>query len=91
MRMERQLTPIQMPHVDMDEVKNGRKAFTKEEWMDILLRSTGMEPDKLSDRATIYIRIENCVSHYAMIYLLIIQVEKNIMQMLFQAGLGEAI
>ena len=47
----RKLTPIQMPHVDMDEVKNGRKAFTKEEWMDILLRSTGMEPDKLSDRA----------------------------------------
>lgn len=46
----RKLTPIQMPHVDMDEVKNGRKAFTKEEWMDILLRSTGMEPDKLSDR-----------------------------------------
>ena len=29
----------------MDEVKNGRKeAFTKEEWMDIFLRSTGMEP-----------------------------------------------
>ena len=47
----RKLTPIQMPHVDMDEVKNGRKAFTKEEWLDILLRSTGMEPDKLSDRA----------------------------------------
>lgn len=47
----RNLTPIQMPHVDMDEVKNGRKAFTKKEWMDILLRSTGMEPDKLSDRA----------------------------------------
>ena len=46
----RKLTPIQMPHVDMDEVKNGRKAFTKEEWMDILLRSTGMEPDKLYDR-----------------------------------------
>ena len=34
----RKLTPIQMPHVDMDEVKNGRKAFAKEEWMDILLR-----------------------------------------------------
>lgn len=34
----RKLTPIQMPHVDMDEVKNGRMAFTKEEWMDILLR-----------------------------------------------------
>lgn len=46
----RKLTPIQMPHIDMDEVKNGRKAFTKEEWMDILLRSTGMEPDKFSMR-----------------------------------------
>ena len=47
----RKLTPIQMPHVDMDEVKNGRKAFTKEEWMDVLLRSTGLEPDKFSERA----------------------------------------
>ncbi len=46
----RKLTPIQMPHVDMDEVKNGRKAFTKDEWIDILLRSIGMEPDRLSDR-----------------------------------------
>ncbi len=46
----RKLTPIQMPHVDMDEVKNGRKAFTKNEWIDIMLRSTGMEPEKLSTR-----------------------------------------
>ena len=47
----RKLTPIQMPHVDMDEVKNGRKAFTKDEWMDILLRSTGLEPERFSERA----------------------------------------
>ena len=46
----RKLTPIQMPHIDLDEVKNGRKAFTKEEWITILLRSTGMEPDKFTDR-----------------------------------------
>ena len=46
----RKLTPIQMPHVDMDEVRNGRKAFTKNEWMDILLRSTGMEPESFSKR-----------------------------------------
>jgi ATP-dependent Lon protease len=46
----RKLTPIQMPHIDMDEVKNGRKAFTKDEWMDVLIRSTGMEPDKFSNR-----------------------------------------
>ncbi len=47
----RKLTPIQMPHVDMDEVRNGRKAFTKDEWMDILLRSTGLEPESFSERA----------------------------------------
>ena len=46
----RKLTPIQMPHIDLDEVKNGRKAFSKEEWITILLRSTGMEPDKFTDR-----------------------------------------
>ena len=46
----RKLTPIQMPHVDMDEYREGRKAFTKEEWMDVLLRSTGMEPDALTYR-----------------------------------------
>ena len=46
----RKLTPIQMPHIDLDEVKNGRKAFTKEEWITILLRSTGMEADKFTDR-----------------------------------------
>ena len=46
----RKLTPVQMPHVDIDELKQGRKAFTKEEWMDILLRSIGMEPNMLSER-----------------------------------------
>jgi len=44
------LTPIQMPHVDIDELKRGRKAFTQEEWMDIMLRSIGMEPDALKLR-----------------------------------------
>jgi ATP-dependent Lon protease len=44
------LTPIQMPHVDMDEIKNGRRAFTRDEWMTVLLRSTGMEPDKFTER-----------------------------------------
>ena len=46
----RKVTPIQMPHVDMDEIKSGRKAFTKDEWISVLLRSTGMEPDKFIDR-----------------------------------------
>lgn len=46
----RKLTPIQMPHVDIVDLKEGRKAFSKEEWMDVMLRSVGMEPDKLSER-----------------------------------------
>lgn len=46
----RKLTPIQMPHVDIGELKAGRKAFTQEEWMDVLLRSIGMEPDMLDNR-----------------------------------------
>ena len=46
----RKLTPIQMPHVDLEDLKEGRKAFTKEEWMDVILRSMGMEPDALNER-----------------------------------------
>lgn len=44
------LMPIQMPHLEIEEVKAGRKHFTQDEWMDVLLRSTGMEPDKLTTR-----------------------------------------
>ena len=39
-----------MPHVDIEELKQGRKVFTKEEWMDVMLRSIGMEPDTLTER-----------------------------------------
>lgn len=46
----RKLTPIQMPHVDIEELKQGRRAFTQEEWIDVMLRSIGMEPDTLSTR-----------------------------------------
>lgn len=46
----RKLNPIQMPHVDIEELKQGRKAFTQDEWMDVLLRSIGMEPDSLTYR-----------------------------------------
>ena len=46
----RKLTPIQMPHVDIEDLKQGRKAFTKDEWIDVLLRSIGMEPEELTYR-----------------------------------------
>lgn len=46
----RKLTPIQMPHIDIGDLKQGRSAFTKVEWIDVLMRSIGMEPDELNDR-----------------------------------------
>ncbi|NMA18731.1 MAG: protease Lon-related BREX system protein BrxL [Clostridiaceae bacterium] len=46
----RRITPIQMPSLDLSEVIQGRQQFTKEEWIDVVLRSTGMEPGKLSER-----------------------------------------
>lgn len=44
------LTPIQMPHIDIDELKSGRADFTRDEWIDVILRSTGMEPGELNNR-----------------------------------------
>ncbi|ADL05330.1 protease Lon-related BREX system protein BrxL [Lacrimispora saccharolytica] len=46
----RKLTPIQMPHIELDEIKQARREFTKEEWLNVLIRSTGMESDKFSTR-----------------------------------------
>lgn len=44
------LKPIQMPNMDLNEILEGRKSFTKEEWIDVLIRSTGMEPTHLEER-----------------------------------------
>jgi len=44
------LQPIQMPNMDINEVFEGRKQFTKNEWIDVLIRSTGMEPTQLEER-----------------------------------------
>ena len=43
------LNPIQMPNLDLDEIMEGRKNFTKEEWIDVLIRSIGMEPTNLEE------------------------------------------
>lgn len=44
------LKPIQMPNMDLNEVFEGRKKFTKQEWIDVLVRSSGMEPTQLEER-----------------------------------------
>lgn len=44
------LKPIQMPNMDVNEVFEGRRAFDKDQWIDVLLRSIGMEPQNLEKR-----------------------------------------
>ncbi len=46
-----ELKPIQMPNMDMQALFDGRRAFTDEQWIDALIRSTGMEPGNFKERA----------------------------------------
>ena len=46
----RDLKPIQMPNLELEELFQGRRAFTEEQWIDVLLRSTGMEPTNFTER-----------------------------------------
>jgi ATP-dependent Lon protease len=41
------LTPIQLPNLDLQEIMTGRKYLTKDEWIDVLIRSIGLEPTQL--------------------------------------------
>ncbi len=45
-----ELKPIQMPNLDLETVFEGRKAFTESQWIDVLLRSTGLEPTNFEER-----------------------------------------
>lgn len=44
------LRPIQLSRFDFDGYMQGRKAFTRDEWLDAILRSVGLEPSKISTR-----------------------------------------
>ncbi len=46
----RDLKPIQMPNMDMEELFQARRSFTEGQWIDALLRSTGMEPTNFNER-----------------------------------------
>ena len=45
-----EVKPIQMPGMDLEELFQGRRAFTEQQWIDVLLRSTGMEPTNFDER-----------------------------------------
>ena len=48
------LKPIQLPNLDATEMIDKRKEFTTEEWIAMLLRSEGMEPDALSEKEKLH-------------------------------------
>lgn len=48
------LTPIQMPNLDLDEMVAQRKRFSRDEWLDMILRSAGYEPSALSEKERLH-------------------------------------
>ena len=66
------LKPIQMPNLDLDEIRNSRSEFTKEEWMALLLRSAGYEPDELSEKEKL---------HYLLRFVPFIQKNYNLVEL----------
>ncbi len=45
------LKPIQISGIDLDEYKQIRKEFSKQEWVDLLMQSLGLNPEEFSDRS----------------------------------------
>lgn len=45
------LKPIQVSGIDLAEFKEARKQFTKEEWLNVLMQSIGLNPEEFSNRS----------------------------------------
>lgn len=48
------LRPIQLARFDFERYKEGRSEFSRDEWLDVILRSVGLEPSKLSHRVKLH-------------------------------------
>ena len=48
------LRPIQLSRFDFQRYIEGRKEFTRDEWIDVILRSVGLEPSKLNPRMKLH-------------------------------------
>lgn len=48
------LRPIQLARFDFERYKEGRAQFSRDEWLDVILRSVGLEPAKLSHRVKMH-------------------------------------
>ena len=66
------LKPIQMPNLDLDEIKEARCNFTKDEWISLLLRSAGYEPSELTNKQKL---------HYLLRFVPFIQKNYNLVEL----------
>ncbi len=66
------LKPIQMPNLDLDEIKEARENFTKDEWIALMLRSAGYEPDELTQKEKM---------HYLLRFVPFIQKNYNLVEL----------
>jgi ATP-dependent Lon protease len=48
------LRPIQLSRFDFERYEQGRTAFTRDEWIAVILRSVGLEPGKLTPRVRLH-------------------------------------
>lgn len=48
------LRPIQLSRFDFEQYAEGRRAFTRDEWLDAIMRSVGLEPSKLTKRVKLH-------------------------------------
>ncbi|GGC16563.1 ATP-dependent Lon protease [Marivita lacus] len=48
------LRPIQLSRFDFQQYTNGRSEFTRDDWINIIMRSVGLEPSKLSQRVKMH-------------------------------------
>lgn len=59
--------PIQVSRMDLEEVKDGRRQFTRDEWRNLLLQSVGFDPSHFSDREKLLLLtrlLPMCESNY---------------------------
>lgn len=66
------LKPIQMPNLDIDDFRDQRQEFTKDEWIDVLLRSAGYEPGELEFKQKL---------HYLLRFVPMIQKNYNLVEL----------
>lgn len=66
------LKPIQMANLDLDEILEARKDFTKDEWITLLLRSAGYEPEELTKKQKL---------HYLLRFVPFIQKNYNLVEL----------